>query len=115
MHRTVAGALALCSAASGLGCVHEYHPEYHPETSYSYVQNVVTVVSAPPRVDAPSVALVAAPPPVGASRAFPVAVAHKSFRQARAASPIDRPDSPLEARPVQLAPMFMSDLARARD
>jgi hypothetical protein len=43
-----AGAALACLALLSLGgCVTEYHPEYHPETSYSYVQNIVTVVVPP--------------------------------------------------------------------
>jgi hypothetical protein len=116
VHRTVAGALALCSVASVLGCVHEYHPEYHPETSYSYVQNVVTVVAPPPAVYAPSIVFLSAPAPVSPTRVFPTAVARKSFREARAASPIERHESPApEPRAAQLAPMFASDISRASD
>ncbi len=43
---------ALAALVGGVGCASEYHPEYHPETSYRYVQNVnynnTTVVQVPP-------------------------------------------------------------------
>jgi hypothetical protein len=46
----------LVLAALTAGCLNEYHPEYHPQTSTTYVQNVsypttyVTQVIAPPAV-----------------------------------------------------------------
>ena len=50
---------AACLLALSTACVSEYHPEYHPETSYSYVQNVV--LSPPPQVLAPIVIFGGAP------------------------------------------------------
>ena len=44
---------AACLLALSTACVSEYHPDYDPETSYSYVQNVV--LSPPPQVLAPIV------------------------------------------------------------
>jgi hypothetical protein len=106
VHPSVAGALALCAVASVVGCVDVYHPEYHPETSYSYVQNVITVVTPPPVPPAPIVVLPAAPPPVAPVRTFHAASVHKSLRH----------ESPApEPREAQLAPMFASDQSRTSD
>jgi len=38
--------VVVCAAASLVGCAHEYHPEYHPETRTSYVQNVTYAQNA---------------------------------------------------------------------
>ena len=57
--------LLLCAALLALvpatqGCIHEYHPEYHPETSYNFVQQVsYSTTNASPSPPAPS----PAPPP----------------------------------------------------
>ena len=37
---------ALAALAALAGCSRSYHPEYHPETSYSYVQNVTYAQNA---------------------------------------------------------------------
>ncbi len=78
-------------------CVHEYHPDYHPETTYSFVQNVVTVVQAPPpreeRREVVVVREVVAPREPGASRS----------ELRKPAAPPPRP------RPIQQAPVFAAD------
>jgi hypothetical protein len=76
------------------GCVHEYHPDYHPETTYSFVQNVVTVVQAPPpREERREVVYRDVVPEPEAPRSHPV----KS------------PPPPRRPRPVQQAPVFAAD------
>ena len=49
--RTLAGLVALLAPPASLfACSQTYHPEYHPETSYSFVQNVsYGTVAAPDR------------------------------------------------------------------
>jgi hypothetical protein len=59
-----ASPLVIASAVALAGCASEYHPEYHPESSYKYEQNVsypTTTVftvggSAPAATSAPGIA-----------------------------------------------------------
>ena len=103
--------------ASIVGCVREYHPEFHPETSYSYVQNIVTVMPAPPPVVVmPPPAMVASVSPV--SRAFAEDILggplsdrqHPGGATKRPTHVVVRAKAPV--REVQYAPVFLADDAR---
>jgi hypothetical protein len=85
-------ALLSIVAAGGavLGCIKEYHPEYRPELSYRYVQNVsypTTIVQS----------VVAPPPPPAAQQRSPAPSA------IAVAAPAERRASPTEPAPTASA------------
>jgi len=112
MSRKAASVLLL---ASVVGCVREYHPEFHPETSYSYVQNIVTVTPAPPRVVVTLPApLVSSARPVSQAFADDVVGGPLLVRPSKAVVPqkrtthaVVRAKAPV--RDVQYAPVFVAD------
>jgi hypothetical protein len=65
------GPIALASIAlvSSSACSRTYHPEYHPETSYSYVQSTTYVKNA----------IYAAPTPTGSVSSPGAVVIYGSF------------------------------------
>jgi hypothetical protein len=104
--------------ASVVGCVHEYHPEFHPETSYSYVQNIVTVIPPPaPVVLTPALPAVASAFPVSRALAddmagdpFVVRPRNGLAPETRTTHAVVRARAP--ARDVQYAPVFVADDGR---
>jgi hypothetical protein len=110
----VGAALAWLVALPSAGCISEYHPEYHPETNYSYVQNIVTVVTPPPsREPAYTWPL---PPPLAVrpvdERPAPAETEHHVVRRPRASHITPALRATGTPRDVQYAPVFVADDAR---
>jgi hypothetical protein len=100
--------LALPTLPTLSACMNEYHPEYHPETVYQYVQTVKVEDPRPP--PAPVVVIVqsqpssASPPPEAAPSASPRAPARARASPRRAALAADA-----GAPSFQAAPVFAAD------
>jgi hypothetical protein len=109
--------LPLLALLSLPACMNEYHPEYHPETVYQYVQTikvedphpppappapVVVIVQSPPPPAAAPIASSRAPPPVRAARA---SLAHRQGDARLLAADAGAPAAP----PFQAAPVFAAD------
>ncbi len=86
-------------------CMNEYHPEYHPETVYQYVQTIkVEDPRPPPAPPAPVVVIVQSPPP---AEAAPIA---SSRPPPRARARVVAADAGAPRVPsFQAAPVFAAD------
>ena len=90
-----------------VGCVHEYHPEDHPEMHVSYVQNIVTVAAvaptAPPAKPNPSSELF-----VQTARDPGTAFVERSSDIAQSPPHVGAPGKRATRR-TQYAPVFVAD------
>ncbi len=96
-------ALLALAGCVGAGCLNEYHPEFHPETSYRYTQNVSYPTTVVQNVVAPAAPSLPEAPRVGPPvRAPPIRVAAASPDPGGAAldRPSPRPDTNITARPA---------------
>jgi hypothetical protein len=94
-----------------LGCVNDYHPEYHPQTSYRYVQNIsypqTLVYEVAPASSAAGVASKHSEPRTSAvSRSAEPRVATESVAIADRAPPSPITEKPPTSRPVTSVAVF---------
>ena len=97
-------------------CMNEYHPEYHPETVYQYVQTIKLEDPRPPPPPAPVVVIVQSPPPpdpppIASSRApgrGRSALAWRARRESDARVLAEDAGAP-RAPAYQAAPVFAAD------
>jgi hypothetical protein len=98
----------------GVGCVNEYHPEYHPVSSYTYVQNISYPMVIVENVRAPAPAAHPKGPVSQVSRVSQAPEAPAPAERAATASPTAPGERPL---PYVVTRMRLADamaLKRAR-